>query len=66
MSRIVTAAELEHRTLEYLQQLYRQVQQELTRSAPGSDQRRNALASLETISRAIARLRACQPRPPGF
>ena len=66
MSRIVTAAELEHRTLEYLQQLYRQVQQDLTRSASGSDARRNALASLETISRAMARKRACQPRPPGF
>ena len=66
MSRIVTAAELVHRTLEYLQQLYRQVQQDLTRSDPASGARRNALASLETISRAMARKRACQPRPPGF
>ena len=66
MSQIITAAELQNRTLCDLQTLYRKVQAELTRSPRGSADRRNALASLENISRAIARKRACQPRPPGF
>ena len=63
MSRIITAAELQNRTLADLQTLYRKMQEDLTRSAPGSAERRNALASLENISHAIARKRACQPRP---
>jgi len=63
MSRIITAAVLQNRTLSDLQTLYRKVQEELTRSALGSAERRNALASLENIARAIARTQACQPRP---
>ncbi|MBK8174836.1 MAG: hypothetical protein IPK66_06070 [Rhodospirillales bacterium] len=67
MSQIITAAELQNRTLSDLQTLYRKAQEELTRSPRGSADRRNALASLENISRAIARARArhlaCQPRP---
>ncbi len=57
MSRIITASELQNRSLTELQALYRTVQQELAASAPGSAARRNALASLENISRAIAQRR---------
>jgi len=63
MSGLITAAELQHRSLTDLQTLYRKVQDELTRSPRGSAARRNALASLETIARAIAKKRACRPRP---
>ena len=63
MSRLITAAELQNRTLFDLQTLYRKVQEELTRSPRGSAARRNALASLDNIVRAIARLRAYGPRP---
>lgn len=63
MSRIITAADLQGRTLTELQTQYRMVQQELTASAPGSAARRNGLASLENIGRAIARRRAFAPRP---
>lgn len=63
MSRIITAAELQNRTLSDLQTLYRKVQEDLTRSLRGSAERRNALASLNNLARAIARKRACQPRP---
>ena len=54
MSRIITASELQNRSLADLQALYRAVQQELSASATGSADRRNALASLENIGRAIA------------
>lgn len=63
MSLVITAAALQNRRLEDLQTLYRKVQEELTRSQRGSAERRNALANLENISRAIARARACQLRP---
>jgi len=64
MSRIITPADLQGRKLSDLQGLYRSVQQELVRSAPGSQARRQALANLETISLAIARLRCLGgPRP---
>ena len=54
MSRIVTAAELEHRTLEYLQQLYRQVQQDLTEPPRiAAHIRRHPLADLEPDGRAM-------------
>lgn len=63
MFRLITAAELRGRTLSDLQDLYRKVEAELIRSPRGSAQRRNAIASLENIARAIANLRACQLRP---
>ena len=62
MSRIITAADLQGRTLTELQTQHRMVQQELTASAPGSAVRRNALASLENISRAITQRRVLSPR----
>lgn len=60
MSRIITAAELRHRTFCELKALHRRLLTELMRSAPGSADRRNALVSLETVERAMA-----QRRPPG-
>ena len=57
MCKIITPAGLQYRSLAELQALYRKVQQELSMSAPGSAARRNTLASLENISRAIARHR---------
>ena len=57
MCKIITTAELQYRSLAELQALYRKVQQELSMSAPGSAARRNALASLENISRSIAQRR---------
>lgn len=62
MCKIITTAELQYRSLAELQALYRKVQQELAISAPGSAARRNALASLENIGRAIAQRRV-YPRP---
>ena len=64
MFRLITAAELQHRSLEDLHGLYRLVHADLVRSAPESAERRNALASLENISRAIRTQHA--PRPPGI
>ena len=54
MSRIITMAELQNRSLAQLHALHCKVQQELTVSALDSHARRNALASLENISRAMA------------
>ena len=53
MSKIILASELEGRSLSELWSLYATVERELTQSALGSAQRRNALASLENIRRAI-------------
>jgi hypothetical protein len=58
MSRIITPEGLQGRNLSELQALYRSVHDELMRSAPGSADRRQALASLEAVSFAIARLRS--------
>lgn len=64
MSRIITPSDLQGRSLSELQALHRSVHDELVRSAPGSADRRQALASLETLSLAIARLRSLGgPRP---
>ena len=61
MSGIITAAALQGRTLSELQALYQAVQQELVRSEYGSQGRREALASLELISLAIAQHRIAGP-----
>ena len=53
MCRMITTQELQRLSLAELQTLFRQVHSELARSAPGSADRRNALASLETIAAAI-------------
>ena len=62
MSRIITNADLQRRSLTELQAMYRKVHRDLVRSAKASAERRNALASLENISRAI-RVRRMQAAP---
>lgn len=64
MSRIITNAALHRCSLAELQRLYASVHHELVRSAKGSPERRNALASLENISRAMRQRRMqAGPRP---
>ena len=53
MSKIILASELKGRTLSELWSLYAHVERQLTQSAVNSADRRNALASLENIRRAI-------------
>ncbi len=65
MSRITTAAALQGRTLTQLQALYQSMQQELVCSEAGSPERREALASLEALSLAIAQRRIGMAGP-GF
>ena len=70
MCRIITASELNNKTSNELSALFYKVSQAVAKSEPGSPERRNALASLENISRAM---RSCHttphyphPKPPGF
>ncbi len=66
MSRLITTAELQRLTLAELHALRRAVEDELLRSNPDTATRRNALASLENIERAIGihnRYRARPSRP---
>jgi hypothetical protein len=58
MTRIITPADLQGLSLGDLQALEFSVQQELAESEPGSQARRNAIASLEALSVAIAHRRA--------
>ena len=59
MTTIITPAALQGRSLTELQALLRTVQSELVQSEPGSQARREALASLEALSLEIAQRRAC-------
>ncbi|MDJ0922909.1 MAG: hypothetical protein QNI84_17415 [Henriciella sp.] len=54
MDRIITPSELKGRSLPELRALFHEVQQQLVCSDDGSQERRNALTSLDTISRAMA------------
>ena len=65
MSTVLTMATLQTRSDLELQTLARKAQYDLECSAPGSAERRDALATLENISRVKAQ-RAFRPRPPGF
>jgi hypothetical protein len=65
MSTVLTIATLQTRSDWELQTLTRKVQYDLECSAPGSAERHDALATLENISRVMAR-RTFRPRPPGF
>tara|TARA_R100000789_G_scaffold98887_2_gene103833 strand:+ start:14367 stop:14564 length:198 start_codon:yes stop_codon:yes gene_type:complete len=61
MSKIFTAAALDQRSLPELRTLFRKAHDELVSSEVGSIDRCNALASLENISRAIAKRTASTP-----
>lgn len=63
MPKIVLPSDLQTFTLTELWGLHAKAERELTQSAAGSPARRNALASLENIRRAI-NLRAAQARGP--
>jgi hypothetical protein len=65
MSTVLTMAALQSRSDFELQTLIRKAQYDLACSAPGSAERRDALATLENINRVMAH-RRMQPRPPGF
>lgn len=54
MNRLLTIAELQHRTEPELRSLFRQASQALARTSAGTPERRLGLASLENISRALA------------
>jgi len=59
--KLISNHELQHRSESELAALFRKVSQDLFRTRRGSPERRNALASLENISRARAsRMSACR------
>ena len=70
MCRIITASELSNKTGNELSALFHKVSQQVASSEPDSPDRRNALASLENISRAMcSRLNTpsySHPKPPFF
>ena len=70
MCRIITASELTNKTFIDLSALFRQVSEEIAKSEPGSPERLNGLASLESISRAMRSRRIARrypyPKPPGW
>ncbi len=63
MTKIITCSELRYHTLEELQALFRALQIELGRAAPGLAERGIALASLESVRRAMAMHLTQQAKP---
>ena len=66
MFKLITAWELQHRTDTELCALFQKVSQEMVKTEPGSDDHRNACASLENVKRAINARQAPRLKPPGF
>ena len=67
MSRIITPSELHRLGSEELRSLFHKVSRELVQTQTGTPERREALASLENIQRALAQsLAQPTPKPPGF
>lgn len=58
MSKVITMSELQYLPPGELAAMQRQIRDALTRSAAGSAERRNALASLENINRVLNMRRA--------
>lgn len=54
MNRLLTIAELQQRNASELHALFRQASQALARTTAGTPERRNGLASIENIQRALA------------
>ncbi len=65
MNRIVSPQELTRYNKRALSALFHQVSQELAGTAPGSEDRRRALTSLENIRRALAGRQNREPSSPG-
>ena len=63
MTKIITCSELRHRTLAELESLFRTLQIEFGRTAPGSRERAIVLASLESVRRVMAARLTRQPKP---
>jgi hypothetical protein len=64
MTKFITCSELRYRTLDELEALFRTLQIEFGRTAPGSPERTIVLASLESVRRALAAARLSrQPKP---
>lgn len=63
MTKIITCSELRYRTLAELEALFRTLQIELARTSPGSRERAEVLASLESVRRAMAARFALRPKP---
>ena len=63
MTKIITWCELRHLTLAELKALFRTLQIDFGRAAPGSPERRALLASLESVHRPMAARLARQPKP---
>ena len=63
MTKIITWCELRYHTLAELEALFRTLQIELGRGAPGSRERSIVLASLENVRRAMAARLTRQPKP---
>jgi hypothetical protein len=63
MTNIITWCELRYLTLAELEALFRTLQIDLGRAAPGSPERRALLASLESVRRAMAARLTRQPKP---
>ena len=63
MTKIIAWCELRYLTLAELEALFRTLQIELGRAAPGSPQRRALLASLESVRHAMALRLTRQPKP---
>jgi hypothetical protein len=67
MCRIITQTELQHLNDNQLRALFQEVTRKLYGTAPGTKERRSALASLDNIQCVMAqRLAAPRPKPPGF
>jgi hypothetical protein len=65
MSTVLTKSALQHRSNLELQTLLRKAHYDLACTRIGSEERRNALSTIENIT-AVMRQRALCPRPPGF
>ena len=63
MSKVITVFELQRLPQSELAAMQRNMQDALTRSAAGSTERRNALASLENINRVLNARRPLNFRP---
>jgi len=65
MSKLFTMAALGSRSDCELRAIFKAAHDDLARSKAGSPERRNALATMENVTRVINQRRT-QPRPPGF
>ena len=62
MTKIITCSELRYHTLTQLEALFRTLQIELGRLAPGTPERAIVLASLESVRRTLAVRMIRQPK----